>query len=48
MPWDMFVYKVMPLGLTNVRATFQQTISYAFHDISDNSLALFERFHHFI
>ena len=33
-PWGTFTYKNMPLGLKNVGATFQQGMSYAFHDIT--------------
>jgi hypothetical protein len=32
-PWGTFAYKKMPFGLKNAGATFQQAMSYAFHDI---------------
>ena len=32
-PWGTFAYKKIPFGLRNVDATFQRTMSYAFHDI---------------
>lgn len=33
-PWGTFTYQKMPFGLKNARATFQQAMSYAFHDIT--------------
>jgi hypothetical protein len=32
-PWGNFAYRKIPFGLKNVGATFQRTMSYAFHDI---------------
>jgi hypothetical protein len=32
-PWGTFAYRKLPFGLKNVGATFQQAMSYAFHDI---------------
>jgi hypothetical protein len=32
-PWDTFVYRKMPFGLKNARATFQWAMSFAFHDL---------------
>jgi putative transposase len=32
-PWWRFAYQKLPFGLKNVGATFQQAMSYAFHDI---------------
>ena len=32
-PWGTFAYKKIPFGLKNAGATFQRTMSYAFHDI---------------
>jgi hypothetical protein len=32
-PWGTFTYRKLPFGLKNVGATFQQAMSYAFHDI---------------
>ena len=32
-PWGMSAYKNLPFGLKNVGATFQQAMSYVFHDI---------------
>lgn len=34
-PWGTFTYKRMPFVLKNARATFQQAMSYAFHDINN-------------
>jgi hypothetical protein len=33
-PWGTFAYWKLPFGLKNVGATFQHTMSYAFHDIN--------------
>jgi hypothetical protein len=33
-PWGTFSYRVMPFGLKNVGATFQCTMTYAFHDLA--------------
>jgi hypothetical protein len=32
-PWGTFAYRKLPFDLKNVVATFQRTMSYAFHDI---------------
>ena len=32
-PWGTFAYRKLPFGLKNVGATFQQAMSYDFHDI---------------
>ena len=32
-PWGTFAYRKIPFGLKNAGATFQQAMSYAFHDI---------------
>ena len=32
-PWGTFAYKKWPFELKNIGATFQQAMSYAFHDI---------------
>jgi hypothetical protein len=32
-PWGTFSYRKLPFGLKNVGATFQQAMSYTFHDI---------------
>lgn len=32
--WGNFAYRVMPFGLKNVRDTFQQAMSYCFHDLA--------------
>jgi hypothetical protein len=32
-PWGTFAYRKLPFGLKNASATFQYTMSYAFHDI---------------
>ena len=34
-PWGTFAYRKLPFGLKNVGATFQQAMSYTFHDIKD-------------
>ena len=34
-PWGTFSYRKLPFGLKNVGATFQQAMSYTFHDIKD-------------
>jgi hypothetical protein len=33
-PWGTFAYRVMPLGLKNVGATFQRAMTYIFHDLA--------------
>ena len=33
-PWGTFTYRKMPFGLKNDKATFQQAMSYTFHDIT--------------
>jgi hypothetical protein len=32
-PWGTFVYRKIPFGLKNARATFQWAMSFAFHDL---------------
>jgi hypothetical protein len=32
-PWGKFAYRKIPFGLKNVGATFQQSMSFSFHDI---------------
>ena len=32
-PWGTFAYQNMPFGLKNVKATFQQAMTFAFHDL---------------
>jgi hypothetical protein len=32
-PWGTFTYMKIPFGLKNVGATFQQTMSFSFHDL---------------
>ena len=31
--WGTFSYRVMPFGLKNAGATFQQAMTYCFHDL---------------
>jgi hypothetical protein len=33
-PWGTFAYRVMPFGLKNAGATFQQAMTYVFHDLA--------------
>lgn len=33
-PWGTFTYEVIPFGLKNVGATFQQAMNYIFHDLA--------------
>jgi hypothetical protein len=33
-PWGTFAYHVMPFGLKNAGATFQQAMTYVFHDLA--------------
>jgi hypothetical protein len=33
-PWGTFAYHIMPFRLKNVGATFQQAMTYIFHDLS--------------
>jgi hypothetical protein len=33
-PWGTFSYHVMSFGLKNVGATFQQAMTYIFHDLA--------------
>jgi hypothetical protein len=38
-PWGTFSYHVMPFGLKNISSTFQQAMTYVFHDLSHIILA---------
>jgi hypothetical protein len=38
-PWGTFGYRVMPFGLKNADATFQQAMTYIFHDLATIILA---------
>jgi hypothetical protein len=38
-PWGTFSYRVMPFGLKNAGATFQQAMTYIFHDLDAIILA---------
>jgi hypothetical protein len=38
-PWGTFSYRVMPFGLKNVGTTFQQAMTYIFHDLAHIILA---------
>ena len=38
-PWGTFSYRVMPFGLKNAGATFQQEMTYIFHDLATIILA---------
>jgi hypothetical protein len=33
-PWGTFSYRIMPFGIKNVGAMFQQAMTYVFHDLS--------------
>jgi hypothetical protein len=33
-PWGTFSYRIMPFGLKNVGAKFQQAMTYVFHDLA--------------
>jgi hypothetical protein len=38
-PWGNFSYRVMPFGLKNASTTFQQAMTYIFHDLAHIILA---------
>jgi hypothetical protein len=38
-PWGIFAYRVMHFGLKNIGATFQQVMTYIFHDLPHIILA---------
>jgi hypothetical protein len=38
-PWGTFAYRVMPFVLKNAGATFQQAMTYIFHDLAAIILA---------
>jgi hypothetical protein len=38
-PWGTFAYRVMPFGLKNAGVTFQQAMTYIFHDLAHIILA---------
>jgi hypothetical protein len=45
-PWGTFPYRKMPFGLKNVGATFQQAMSFSFHDLKHIVEAYLDDLHH--